>query len=686
MTRHASKKPGARLAALLRRRLFLAALAGIAAAPAHAAVPDTERAALIDLYGSTNGVHWIRQDNWNGPPGTECTWFGITCDASGSNVIGIDLSHGNGQGSVNMTGALPTTLRNLTALETFNVSHNNIGGPLPPVAGWTSLVSYDVSQNAFTGPIPPLTALPNLQVLIVSVNNLTGPIPHFDEVPSLTTFEAATLGLTGPIPSLADVPLLVEIDVSSNFLTGQIPALGGLAHLEHFDARANSISGGLPALAGLDHLVFFDAAGNRLSGPIPALSGLGALGTFIVDANHLEGSLPSLDGLDSLSVFDASDNLLTGELPELAGLTHLTTFNVSNNTLTGAVPSLDGLNALVRFYIDHNALTGDLPAAPRALAFAGVCPNALNPAPDPAWDEATGVTPWYADCNAGPVNLNQFGLSGGWYDPAASGQGIVISALPDLLGAGHGYLFGGWFTFAAEGAAGGPREKWYTFQGNADAGAAEADLGLYETTDGSFVAPPTPTTDPIGSVTFAPVDCTHVALSYHFDDGRSPDGTIALQRVAANTTCTQDGLNPPPGSNSLLSGGWYDPAISGQGLVFDIVPSQATLFAAWYTFAPNAAAGDPAVGQRWYVLQSGIAPGGTSAHDIDIYTLPNGSFGHPAGPLQHVGDADITFQSCTALTLTYTLHADDGHDYSGTQHLVRLGNVPAGCTDLDFGP
>ena len=44
------------------------------------------------------------------------------------------------------------------------------------------------------------------------------------------------------------------------------------------------------------------------------------------------------------------------------------------------------------------------------------------------------------------VFLDQFGLTGTWYNAATSGQGFVLVSYPDLAGAGTGVIAGGWFT------------------------------------------------------------------------------------------------------------------------------------------------------------------------------------------------------------------------------------------------
>jgi len=75
--------------------LFLA----LPLASADAAIPATERAALIALYTNTDGDNWTGHSGWKTPPlaedgfsmpGTECTWYGVSCDIAA--VTGLDLA------------------------------------------------------------------------------------------------------------------------------------------------------------------------------------------------------------------------------------------------------------------------------------------------------------------------------------------------------------------------------------------------------------------------------------------------------------------------------------------------------------------------------------------------------------------------------------------------------------------
>jgi Divergent InlB B-repeat domain/IPTL-CTERM motif len=162
----------------------------------HAAISDTERAVLQALFNSTNGNGWIDKTNWNGAPGTECTWFGVGCNADESHVIIINLN------SNNLSGFLPATLNQLTAL-----------------------VAFVAAVNQLTGSIPSLTGLTALQDVLVADNQLTGAIPSLAGLTALSSFDASNNQLTGSVPPITDLSAMAFFNVSFNQLTGAIPSV-----------------------------------------------------------------------------------------------------------------------------------------------------------------------------------------------------------------------------------------------------------------------------------------------------------------------------------------------------------------------------------------------------------------------------------------------------------------------------
>lgn len=623
-----------------------------------------------------------------------------------------------------LTGSIPS-LDGLTHLQTFDVGLSLLDGAIGSLAGATNLVTFDADENRLTGSIPPLAGLVHLATFDVHRNRLSGPIPALSGLAALRDFIVWGNRLWGPIPSLAGLTQLAMFDISANQLTGPIPPLAGLTSLQWLMAYQNQLSGPIPPLAhqGIDALFWFVAFENQLTGPIPSLEGLSHLNYFSVRDNRLTGSLPALAGqsLDALTQFEADRNQLTGSIPELSDVNvyiltvssnaltgpipgipaTLYQFDASDNHLSGPIPDLSHADALQGFNVGFNDLSGSLPAPAARMdqqpnvAGVSVCPNHLTPSPSAAWDAIVGHSPWYEGCADSYVDPDQFGLTGAWYDTADPGKGFLIDAMPDHVAPGVGTYFGGWFNFLCDVYRcpdGTPddeqgRQQWFSFQENVDAANAYPRLTVYESRSGNFDAPPAVGATPIGIFALAFDDCSHGMLRYHLPGTLYQDRTIRLTRLTPSTRCTPDAAPAAvPPSNTLLSGAWYDPTTAGQGLVFDINAENGVLFAAWYTYAVDGAGLDPAAGQRWYTLQARIAPDARTFPGVTIYDTIGGIFDAAWPPGQSdfmtttpVGSTDITFQSCSMLTIDYRFTAGENAGRTGTLHLARLSPVPAGC-------
>src|SRR5713101_2386564 len=107
---------------------------------AHAAIPQKERDALIAVYDATGGPQWTNTDNWKGAPGTECVWYGVTCNDTQSTVVALNL------GGNHLSGTVPATIADLTNLEDLELQSNDLSGSIPPQIGQlTMLKKLDLS-------------------------------------------------------------------------------------------------------------------------------------------------------------------------------------------------------------------------------------------------------------------------------------------------------------------------------------------------------------------------------------------------------------------------------------------------------------------------------------------------------------------------------------------------------------
>jgi hypothetical protein len=277
------------------------------------------------------------------------------------------------------------------------------------------------------------------------------------------------------------------------------------------------------------------------------------------------------------------------------------------------------------------------------------------------------------------LDPNQHGLTGSWYEPATSGQGFEVEVFPDQSGAGSGSIFVSWFTFDTV-AGGAERQRWYTLAGTVTSGQPGVALTIYRNVGGNFNALPVTDAQAVGTATLRFDTCTSGQLTYSFTDGSGRSGSIDLARLTQNVTCST-GSARPTNADFALSGNWYDPATSGQGLTIDVNPGSGTVFVAWYTYAPTGV-GAGVAGQRWYTAQPTSFTPGARSIPLTIYETTGGVFDQPAVPGARtvaVGTATLAFQSCSAATWSFTFTGGSSSGSSGTIALKRVGPLPRGC-------
>ena len=341
--------------------------------------------------------------------------------------------------------------------------------------------------------------------------------------------------------------------------------------------------------------------------------------------------------------------------------------------------------SLVGLCAPHHTLDGHVSDTPVDLMYGGPepwLPSTLDVNRDDYFDHGR------ADCadlarsayldsaprQSASIDVNQHGLSGSWFEQATAGQGIELEVYPDMHGPGNGYLFASWFTYDHLTNA----QRWYTLGGPAPGGQPQSPLTIYRNVGGNFDAGPVTTGVPVGTATLAFDTCETATLTYEFSDESHRTGSIPLTRLTRNVTCSVDGTRTTNADFSL-SGNWYEPASSGQGLFVELNPMTPALFFAWYTYAPAGQAAG-AAGQRWYTGQASYSPGARQIR-TNLYETNGGSFNAPT-PIPHsdaVGFADLMFLTCGAARLSYTFTAGTNAGRSGSIDLARVGPVPRSC-------
>jgi Leucine-rich repeat (LRR) protein len=242
-------------------------------------------------------------------------WPGITVGEAGGDSEGrVVTIHLGGKG---LTGVVPASLGELTALTELRLDTNQLTGHVPEsLVGLTALSQLWLNGNQLSGVVPlPLT------------ERLTGP-------PALCV-DNSQLPAPDPIP----LPLIkAECDVLQR-LRNQCPELQSLwdehAPVSEWQGLTFGKAGGPTD----GRVVGIRLGGKGLTGGVSTCFGeLTALTVLMLEWNQLTGPVPaSLGGLTSLSELWLYNNQLTGKVPQSLKkrLTAPSALRVSNNHLSG---------------------------------------------------------------------------------------------------------------------------------------------------------------------------------------------------------------------------------------------------------------------------------------------------------------------------------------------------------------
>jgi len=162
-------------------------------------ISPLERQALQDLYDSTDGPNWIYYYGWDfsNPYANPCDehWYGVTCSAD-YHIISLGLFY--------KTGTIPSTIGQLSSLQSLYLNSNQLTGTIPSTIGQLSSLQYlYLYSNQLTGTIPStIGQLSSLYYLYLAYNQLTGTIPS--TIGQLSSLQGLVLNnnqLTGRLPS-----------------------------------------------------------------------------------------------------------------------------------------------------------------------------------------------------------------------------------------------------------------------------------------------------------------------------------------------------------------------------------------------------------------------------------------------------------------------------------------------------
>ncbi|XP_028110910.1 receptor protein kinase TMK1-like isoform X2 [Camellia sinensis] len=269
---------------------------------------------MQDLKKSLNpsdSLGWTDQDH--------CKWQYVTCSYD-NRVTQIQI------GYLNLTGFLPPSLANLTALQTLDLTANSLGGRLPSLAGLSSLQYLFLSYNMFSS-IPSDFFLGMTSLEIVGLDYIpfsAQPIPDsIQSASSLKVFSATLSNFTGKIPDCFGVARLTALYLASNNLEGGLPATFPGSSIEQLWLTGqNSI--------------------HKLNGSIAVIQNMTKLTELWLNFNNFSGQFPDFSRLTWLESFEMSDNSITGQVPtSLVNLPRLTNVRLMNSLLQGPTPKFN---------------------------------------------------------------------------------------------------------------------------------------------------------------------------------------------------------------------------------------------------------------------------------------------------------------------------------------------------------
>ena len=278
-----------------------------------------------------------------------CSWDGVTCDTMGRDVIGLDLSCSELQGTIHSNSSL-FLLPNLQQLNlAFNCFNSSISSGFGQFA---KLEKLDLSSSQFSGQVPhELSKLSRLSSLDLSGNKQVSLNTSVMRrlVQNLTKLRE--LRLDGVQMSLVLLDSLMNLSSSLTVLSlngcglhGNLPYnIFRLPNLRELSLISNpELRGAFPTTNWSNPLMFLDVSTTGFSGSLPnSIDNLKFLKHLGLSQCNFNGLIPaSFGNLTQITVLDLSGNNFVGELPSsLSNLKNLYFLNLRCNKLTGKIPS-----------------------------------------------------------------------------------------------------------------------------------------------------------------------------------------------------------------------------------------------------------------------------------------------------------------------------------------------------------
>jgi Leucine-rich repeat (LRR) protein len=385
-------------------------------------VPEQDSLALVALFNSLNGEHWVNKGGWL--VDRVDTWRGVTTENVGTaedpeyRVVGF-----SSRDNMTLPGTLPSDVGNLTYLKDFELRNEPLFGELPPEFGQLQyLESLSFRNTQMTGEIP-WNSLVNAQ--------------------SLKEFRIDGGTLFGEIPDIVGNLNMVEFNIDQNFLSGSIPGtISNWTDLERFSLLDNNLTGEVPDMSVFPELDVLRLGDNPFTpGPLWAwLEGMFNLDAlFIVNSNRT-GEIPNwffdlvVRNLRIGESNPALENGLGGVLSDdMQNMVALDVLQLEGINWEGDLPEWMSNFNRVDFY--NCSFTGEIPGSYASMNRLRIynCPNIEGGIPA-QFETFTGEFEWANDPVDGPWGFDwgkaHMEFTEAFYgNPKAS-----VGQLPDWIG------------------------------------------------------------------------------------------------------------------------------------------------------------------------------------------------------------------------------------------------------------
>jgi Leucine-rich repeat (LRR) protein len=341
----------------LLRVCWILILVGTSVAWVDAAIPASERAALLAFYQATGGGGTWEGEGWGGPSGTEGSWEGVTVEED--HVVAIVLV------AKGLNGPLPPEIGDLTALrlldltgrEWENYNSNVIRGIPDEIGQLKNLEVLDLSLVELASLPDGVGQLESLRTLALRQNPLTSLPESLGLLQNLVSLDLFYSQLTSLPDSLRLLKNLVSLNLEGNSLTSLPEALGGMTSLEELNLGGNDLTSLPDALGGMQSLEVLDLGGNKTLTEFPASFGnLHRLRILDVGAMDIASLPPVFTELTTIEELYLYNNPLGTLPPAIANLQDLVNLDLTGCKLESLPPEIGDLGNLEVLGLSYSTL------------------------------------------------------------------------------------------------------------------------------------------------------------------------------------------------------------------------------------------------------------------------------------------------------------------------------------------